>query len=240
MVILYGHINKSMRLHKSVVVQDIWMALDVLPRMRWRWQRKDINGEHPLIANLAERVLEVNLRDVVPSSDQMLLSEQDWDIDASLMSPSLAVHKQEQMTPVIANAQFPAHGATYAQSIRGPTRNDNLSDSKQPLMEVPSGLFYPFFPERKLVPNRNGPPQDFSEMLAAAGAQAGGPYGQDTYVLEDDATASHPGVQMWMSSVSYDRPDGSLWFLMVNSRTAKGEWRTLSHRLNLLIAITFS
>lgn len=219
MVILYGHINKSVPLPKSVVVQDIWMALDVLPRMRWRWQRKDINGEHPLIANLAERVLEVNLRDAVPSNEQMLLSEQDWDSDASLMSPAMAVHKQEQMTPVIANAQFPTHGTTYAQSIRGPVTsndsrsglwNDNQSDNKQPLMEVPSGLFYPFFPERKLIPNRNGPPQDFSEMLAAAGAQAGGPYGQDTYALEEDAAVSHPGVQMWMPSVSCDRAGGTI------------------------------
>jgi hypothetical protein len=215
MVILYGHINKSMRLHKSVVIQDIWMALDVLPRMRWRWQRKDTNGEHPLIANLAERVLEINLRDVVPSGDQMLLSEQDWDSDASLVSPSMAVHhKQEQMTPIMTNSQFTTHG-TYGQSIRGPPpsndprnglRNENLMDGKQPLMEVPSGLFYPFFPERKLAPtNRNGPPQDFSQMFAAAGAQAGGPYGQDSYMVEDDAAISHPGVQMWMSSVSCDR-----------------------------------
>lgn len=211
MVILYGHINKSMRLAKSVVIQDIWMALDVLPRLRWRWQRKDINGEHPLIANLAERVLEINLRDVVPSGDQMLLAEQNWDSDASLMSPSMAVHKQEQMTPIITNAQFPAHSVTYGQSIRGPTpngarngmRNDNLSEGKQPLMEVPSGLFYPFFPERKVVPSRNG--QDFGEMLAVAGAQAGGPYGQDSYVLEDEVPAGNQPVQMWMQPVGYNR-----------------------------------
>lgn len=177
------------------------MALDVLPRMRWRWERKDINGEHPLIANLAERVLEISLHDVVPSGDQMLLSEQDWDSNTSLMSPSMAGHKQEQMTPVMTNAQFSSHGTTFGQSGRGSnassngSRNDTQLDSKQPLMEVPSGLFYPFFPERKLIPNRGGAPQDFSEMLAAAGAQAGGPYGQDPYTLEDDAVVSQP---MWI------------------------------------------
>jgi len=211
MVILYGHINKSIRLPKSVVIQDIWMALDVLPRLRWRWQRKDINGEHPLIASLAERVLEINLRDVVPSGDQTLLAEQNWDSDASLMSPSMAVHKQEQMTPVIANAQFPAHSTTYGQSIHAPASSNghrngiNSSDNKQSLMEVPSGLFYPFFPERKVIPNRNGPPQDFSEMLAVAGAQAGGPYGQDSFVVDDD---THPGVQMWMPT---NTPRGVLY-----------------------------
>ena len=211
MVILYGHINKSMRLPKAVVIQDIWMALDVLPRMRWRWERKDINGEHPLIANLAERVLEISLHEVVPSGDQMLLSEQDWDSNASLVSPSMAGHKQEQMTPVMANAQFP-RGTAFGQSVRGSNpsngpndglRNDKQLESKEPLMEVPSGLFYPFFPERKLIQNRNGPPQDFSEMFAAAGAQAGGPYGADSYTLEEDVAVSHPGVQMWIPSVSY-------------------------------------
>jgi len=124
-----------------------------------------------------------------------------------LMSPSMAVHKQEQMTPVMANAQFPAHNATYGQSIRGPTpsngnrngmRNESMSGNKQSLMEVPSGLFYPFFPERKVIPNRNGPPQDFSEMLAVAGAQAGGPYAQDTFAVDEDPAVSHPTAQMWL------------------------------------------
>ena len=73
------------------------MALDVLARMRWRWQHKDTNAEHPLIANLAERVLEVNLCEVVPSGNQMLLPEQDWDSDTSLMSPSMGTNKQENL-----------------------------------------------------------------------------------------------------------------------------------------------
>jgi len=174
--------------------------------MRWRWERKDINGEHPLIANLAERVLEISLHEVVPSGDQMLLSEQDWDSNASLVSPSMAGHKQEQMTPVMMNAQFP-RGTAFGQSVRGSNssngpdnglRNDKQLESREPLMEVPSGLFYPFFPERKLIQNRNGPPQDFSEMLAAAGAQAGGPYGSDSYGMEDDVAVGNPGVQMWI------------------------------------------
>jgi hypothetical protein len=210
MVILYGYINKSMRLPKSMVIQDIWMALDVLPHMRWRWQRKDINGEHPLIANLAERVLEINLRNVVPSGDQILLSERDWD---DLMSPSKPARKQEPMTPVIANTQFPPHGTNFGQNMPGSTSNgpalamghDMQADNKQPLMEVPSGLFYPFFPERKLVPNHNGPPQNYSEMLAIAGAHAGGPYAHDSYFMEDD-----PSVQVWMPPVSRDCPGGPI------------------------------
>jgi len=208
MVILYGHMSNSKRLHRDVVIQDIFMALDVLPRMRWRWERKDVNGEHPLIANLAERVLNINLREVVPSGDHiMLLSEQDWDSDTSLLSPSMAVQKQEQMTPVMANTPFPAHDTSYGTHSRGPLSsndpmngltNDAPSDGKQQLMEVPAGLFYPFFPERKVGGGRNGPPQDFNELLAAAGAQAGGSYGPDTYILEEDASATHSGIQMWI------------------------------------------
>lgn len=209
MVILYGHMSNSKRLPKEVVIQDIWMALDVLPRMRWRWERKDVNGEHPLIANLAERVLDINLREVVPSGDHiMLLSEQDWDSDASLMSPSMAVQKQEQMTPVMPNTPFPVHD-TYPHN-RGPLANDPMNglandtppDGKQQLMEVPPGLFYPFFPERKLGGGRNGPPQDFNELLAAVGAQTSGSYLPDPYITEEDASATHSRIQMWIPPVS--------------------------------------
>lgn len=208
MVILYGHMSHSKRLPKEVVIQDIWMALDVLPRMRWRWERKDVNGEHPLIANLAERVLDINLREVVPSGDHiMLLSEQDWDSDASLMSPSMAVQKQEQMTPVMPNTPFPIHEYPHnrvplANDAMNRLGNDTPPDGKQQLMEVPPGLFYPFFPERKVSGGRNGPPHDFNELLAAVGAQPGGSYLPDPYITEEDASATHSRIQMWIPPVS--------------------------------------
>jgi hypothetical protein len=35
------------------MIEDVWMALDILPHFRWRWERKDLNGGHPLIFKLA-------------------------------------------------------------------------------------------------------------------------------------------------------------------------------------------
>lgn len=188
MVILYGYMSKSGGLEKSVVVQDIWMALDVLPRMRWRWQRKDVNGEHPLITNLAEKVLEINLRDVVPSGDHMLISEHDWDSEVPV-PPMGGPAKQEHGTPVMNNASsFPAKGGYSAHTSRGALMGGLRvaePESKQQLLELPSNLFYPFFPERK-VDHRA---QDFNQLLAAANAQSGG---YDGYSLEEEGHIAHP------------------------------------------------
>lgn len=190
MVILYGHMSHSGGLDKSIVVQDIWMALDVLPRMRWRWQRKDVNGEHPLIANLAEKVLDLHLRDVVPSGDTMLISEQDWEAEI-LVS---AVPKHEPSTPVMTNAStsFPPGSGPYSQGpMSGLGQGQRSSDSKQTLPELPSNLFYPFFPERK-IGNRA---QDFNELLAAASQQSA-EYEYNNSVMDEDG----PGPQVpWMA-----------------------------------------
>ncbi|KAF8876723.1 hypothetical protein BD779DRAFT_1613239 [Infundibulicybe gibba] len=52
MVILYGHMSKCDKLPRHTALEDVWLALDMLPRFRWRWERKDFNGGHPLIAKL--------------------------------------------------------------------------------------------------------------------------------------------------------------------------------------------
>lgn len=189
MVILYGYMSQSGSLDKAIVVQDIWMALDVLPRMRWRWQRKDVNGEHPLIANLAEQVLDLHLRDVVPSGDAMLISEQDWDTEV-LGGP---VAKHEPSTPVMtsANTSFPPGSGPYSQvPMNGLGQR---RDSKQTLPDLPSNLFYPFFPERKI--NSRG--HDFNELLAAASQQTNEyEYGNG---IDDDGTGVPHPQATWMA-----------------------------------------
>lgn len=200
MVILCGHLSQLHRLQPHVEVQDIWMALDVLPRMRWRWERKDVNGEHPMIAQLAERILSINLRDVVPTGDHMLLSEQDWDSEISLLSPSIAVQKQEQVTPVMRNVPFPIHGGneSYGTPSRDSHSNGPMTRLKPDLtdgrreMAIPSDLFYPFYPERSV---QNGP-QDFQELLAAAGAQ-GGPYSSESYLPNSGPNVNHSRMPGW-------------------------------------------
>lgn len=97
MVILYGHMSHSDRLSRQEMIEDVWMALDMLPRLRWRWERKDLNGGHPLIAKLAEKVLNVNLRTVGPTKDPVLLSELDWETDSPGMVSSPALGAQPQL-----------------------------------------------------------------------------------------------------------------------------------------------
>ena len=37
MVILYGHMSVVDKLPLQVALEDVWMALDMLPSFRWRW-----------------------------------------------------------------------------------------------------------------------------------------------------------------------------------------------------------
>ncbi|TFY76485.1 hypothetical protein EWM64_g7527 [Hericium alpestre] len=83
MVILYGHMSRCESLPHQVALEDVWMALDMLPSFRWRWERKDLNGGHPLIAKLAEKVLDVNLHQVGPTSHPILLPELDWETEGA-------------------------------------------------------------------------------------------------------------------------------------------------------------
>ena len=107
MVILYGHMSVVDKLPLQVALEDVWMALDMLPQFRWRWERKDLNPGHPLIAKLAEKVLDVNLHQVAPSGAPMLLSEQDWDGEMIRSpKPGATTANQTPVTPKIG----PGHG----------------------------------------------------------------------------------------------------------------------------------
>ncbi|TFK50055.1 hypothetical protein OE88DRAFT_1726606 [Heliocybe sulcata] len=236
MVILYGHMSKCERLSRQVALEDVWMALDMLPRFRWRWERKDMTGGHPLIAKLAETVLDVNLHQVGPPSHPVLLSEQDWESDAGVLSPALSssgsVHgSQSQHTPSkIPPSSFsgpgyapPAssNGGSQSQTPTGKPAPGTPPDKKQ-LADMNPGLFYPFYAD----PNQQGVAQDgqghngsgggdVNELLAAASAavQPMGAYGcpppHDSYMLEekDGSTLNH-GAQMWMNIANDPRSQG--------------------------------
>jgi hypothetical protein len=81
-------------------------------------------------------------------------------------------------------------------------------------MEVPTGLFYPFYPENQFsghtVSNdvgnegsNGGSNQDFTHLLAAAAAQPDGAFAQESFVLEErDPHPSHNGgIPIWMNVV---------------------------------------
>ncbi|KIK81187.1 hypothetical protein PAXRUDRAFT_15381 [Paxillus rubicundulus Ve08.2h10] len=257
MVILYGHMSHCERLSRQVMIEDVWMALDMLPRFRWRWERKDLNGGHPLISKLAEKVLNVNLRTVGPPKDPVLLSELDWDTDSGLLSsPPMTSqqqvhmqqqqhqHQHQQKTPIMAHPPYQNGGNITGPGIYGPpprTSSQNTTPVKgvgaqisagnagDKLAEVPTGLFYPFYPENPMGSinnaqmsgmsneggsvNSDGNNSDYAQLLAAAAAQpngSNGSYGcqpsQDSYMLEEIVPAhgppnSHAGT-IWMNVVS--------------------------------------
>jgi hypothetical protein len=224
MVILYGHMSNCDRISHQVALEDVWMALDVLPSIRWRWERKDLNGGHPLIARLAEKILAVNLHQVGPPSHPVLLGEPDWEQDAakmaSISTPKLG-HSPRSVGSVPSNGSGPAYGNGF--NGQGAPKVGYAQQPPGHLAEVPAGLFYPFFPE-KVTGGENGQPSgdtgdnpgngvgvgqgcpgsgdggqgNYDSLLATAI-----PYGfhpsHDSFMLEEkDPVAVIPGMQMWM------------------------------------------
>lgn len=243
MVILYGHMSHCERLSRQVMIEDVWMALDMLPRFRWRWERKDLNGGHPLISKLAEKVLNVDLHSVGPPKDPVLLSEFEWDTDNVILgSPSMRsprqvnLQQQQQKTPTLAHPPYQPetnmmYGPRTASQSTTPVKNVGPQVSPgavgDKLAEIPTGLFYPFYPENPMgsinnsqvaVPNEGNMGNengggDYAQLLAAAAAQPNGTNGsygchpsQDSYMLEEIVPVNipangHAGA-IWMNVVS--------------------------------------
>ncbi|PPQ63908.1 hypothetical protein CVT24_010306 [Panaeolus cyanescens] len=217
MVILYGHISKIDCLPPSVALEDVWLALDTIPRMRWRWERKDENGGHPLIARLVEHVMGVNLHTYNPSNVSFLRCEPDWD-EAQSPKP-----KSQQHTPIMTPTGYssPGGSSVTAGAVYGPQpRSMNgigvmnransggtvAPDSTKSLADVPPTLFYPFFPEAQIAsipaptpgssstsPTNPSAPggagQDYTQILRAAAAAQDGYAQPHEYV--DDREQAH-------------------------------------------------
>ena len=240
MVILYGHMSHCERLPRQVMIEDVWLALDMLPRFRWRWERKDLNGGHPLLFKLAEKVLNVDLHSVVPPKDTILLPELDWESEniilGSMSASPCQVHlQQQQKTPTLAHPSYPEGNVVYGPrtASQSTTPVKSLSGQVSPvvmgekLADVPPGLFYPFFPENlasvnsQIPGNENGNTNnengDYSQLLAAAAAQPNGSHGtygcqpsQDSYMLEEIVPAN----------VSLDGHTGAIWSNLVSTSQA--------------------
>jgi hypothetical protein len=191
MVILFGHMSRCDSLTRQVALEDVWMALDMLPSFRWRWERREMNGSHPLIATLAEKVLGVNLRQAGPSSHPVLLPELDWDIEGT--GSPVATHTTTS-TPSLGNGTY-AHGTSGTptfpgsppigpavppppRSILSGTANSNGGNSngggsaagsvETKLAEVPVNLFYPFYPDGAQMQTRSANTMSTSSVAAAA------------------------------------------------------------------------
>jgi hypothetical protein len=231
MVILYGRMSKCDCLKRHTAIEDVWLALDMLPRFRWRWERKDVAGGHPLIARLAERVMEVNLHQMGPATHPALLSEPEWE-EESVRSPTLA--KSPHSTPTVASPPYssissgPTSGSSTAvygphprivnsmQGSIGPHSTVNATNGitgDKNMVEVPATLFYPFYPEAPPPANgHNGTTgtngQDYSHLLATAAASQ---RSADTYISEERDNGPGPTpvptvgstVPVWTNVVSF-------------------------------------
>jgi len=236
MVILYGHTSNCERIPHQVVLEDLWMALNILPSIRWRWERKDLNGAHPLIVRLAEKILAVNLHQVGPPSHPVLLSEPDWEQDAakmvSISTPKLG-HSPRSVGSTPGSGS--GGGSVYGNGFNR-QGTPKAGYNQQPfghLTDVPTGLFFPFFPEKATgdedgqstgespdTPGGAGVrtgsgsagvgPGNYNSLLATAAATQSMSYGyhsnHNNFVLEEKDPATFvPGMQVWLPNTGAGR-----------------------------------
>lgn len=191
-------------LTRQQALEDVWMALDMLPRLRWRWERKDLNGGHPLIAKLAEKVFEAPLHQAGPTSRPMLLPELEWTATMSEGSatPGSPMVATPSTTAASTNSYPPTAGA-YNGQPRGQVK------LQEGLAEVPPQWFYPLPQEQPPMEGSSAPrgapgPQTTANSGYAPLGTIGCAPSQDSYVQEekDAPVPANPQMEMWMNMVS--------------------------------------
>lgn len=179
MVILTGHIWQVGQLERHVAVEDVWLALDMLPRFRWRWERKDWGGEHPFLARMVEMVMRVDLREMKGCSPQpTLIEEREWsDVDENSMAPAQLSRSSSSHGPGAPSGGSPvstvsstnrgfashtSHGYVNGPSSASGAYGNMVFASPPPsggsaprTVDIPNQFFYPFFPGQP-APNPAG------------------------------------------------------------------------------------
>lgn len=221
MVILYGHMSSCKMLTRQQALEDVWMALDMLPRFRWRWERKDLNGGHPLIAKLAEKVFDAPLHQAGPTSPPMLMPELEWNtatpLTAATTNPAAAAAISDGSatpgspmvaTPSTAAASTNSYPPQVAGAYNGPRGPVKLQEG---LAEVPPQWFYPLPHEQTPIEGTPAPrgapgPQTTTNGYAPLGTIGCAP-SQDSYVQEEKdapvpANPANSQMEIWMNMVS--------------------------------------
>jgi len=213
MVILFGQMSHCDNLPRAVAIEDIWQALDMLPRFRWHWERRDMGGAHPLIERVAEKVLEIELPQVKNDGLQVLIAEEDWESGSpgALLSPTLS--NKQVPSPTHAQSPFGAnHGQYGAQGSNGASAPDA---SGRQLADVPPSWFWPMDPENPIGMPQQGAP--VGQPQAGQQFQPIGTIGcvpsEASYMLEE-------------KDPSLTRAQGQQW---VNTAIDNDGWRALAH-----------
>ncbi|KZT07839.1 uncharacterized protein LAESUDRAFT_736136 [Laetiporus sulphureus 93-53] len=210
MVILYGHMSHCHSIMHQVALGDIFP---------WRWECKDLNGGHPLIMALTEKVLNVNLQQVTLTTVPMLISEYVW--DKKILSPKGVVQADVPLvSPLMGPVQY---GGTLASPFSGQPLSENMSKGSpghanmggtprtpvdKKLLKVPAenqnvttGAAAAAAAAAASMSENGG--QDFNDLLvAAAASQPIGTFGyqlsHESYMLEEkDMSIMNRAMQMW-------------------------------------------
>ncbi|VDC07224.1 unnamed protein product [Peniophora sp. CBMAI 1063] len=238
MVILYGHMSRCDALSRQIALEDVWMALDMLPSFRWRWEHKTPSqqqaapqlhdgGGHPLIARLAEQVLHVNLHQAGPSSQPLLLPEMEWDMDLTSPVPAPAAPPQGYYPPSTPSTNAPLPGSPE-RVPQGPVPQPG--SEKMP--DVPPALFYPYYTSGGAPAGPNEAPVNTTTNGGAgrgvpqggpgsAGAGAGSGGSGDYTAILAQAGGGHPS---WGTSNgdSYVLEERDAWAQQVQAAAAGG------------------
>ncbi|KAJ3757328.1 fungal-specific transcription factor domain-containing protein, partial [Lentinula raphanica] len=199
MVILYGRVSKCDEgipglsdgdgsdreegRHSAVriLMEDVWLALDMLPRFRWRWETGpgSSGGTNPLIAKLAEEVMDRMIAGIGrqgPVGQPLLIPEPEWMEEAT--SPR---DKNTSNTPVSSsatwgesswaeNAGIAPSGAPTGPPSTTSTRSSGMQQSNLPTIEVLQSLFYPFYADGVPVHPDDAPPSSAGGSHAPNGS----------------------------------------------------------------------
>lgn len=192
----------------------------MLPRFRWRWERKDANGGHPLVAKVAERVLEVNLQTLHPEpvASPVLIPEPKW--EEYVASPA-ALSQQPTPTMSASTVQF-GPGHSNGNLAYGPQSRPDASASasiakgdttppEKSMANFPTPLFYPFYPEAPLPASHTSGSAGtgtYQEYLAVAATTQDVSYpnhsAHEAYIDDTHHRVQphHQGMGMWVGVVS--------------------------------------
>lgn len=157
-----------------------------------------MNGGHPLIAKLAEKVFEISLHQVSGTGPAMLIPELDWN---DIGSPLQALSPQ-QATPTQVQTSYNSNGAYQV------THKSNSSQAEMNghnLADVPAGLFWPIDLQNPVGISQEHahmgqpPTHQHYQAIGAIGCQPS----QEMFMLEEkDPTMTSAHMQRLISAVS--------------------------------------
>lgn len=182
MVLLYGWMSRRVpNITQAVALEDVTMALEGIPKFRWKWERKDFPRPPPMMVSLAESVLNVKLEDApAPSAPGVLWREETFNENAVVLSPDAATsphqqHPGQQHGPVPMHPPMavdsPTIDGVMQQAHTGPGSPMHAAHPNHHMpsqdwvrvkleREFPAGLLFPqFLPQAGPEQAQGHPPQ---------------------------------------------------------------------------------